>query len=84
MTQLANPDFHGSERFRPHRPNLLRRVARRYQVVELFIIIGGILLLWGGTSLGKIHGTLNGTPPAWADSVQSVIGAAFRGEKPAP
>jgi hypothetical protein len=31
----------------PARPNILRRVISRYQLVELTVIIGAIFLLWG-------------------------------------
>jgi hypothetical protein len=64
MTQIAQPDFSDSEYFRPRRPSLLPRAVRRYQVLELTVIIGGILLLWGATSLGRVHAALQ-APLEW-------------------
>jgi endonuclease YncB( thermonuclease family) len=40
------------------RPSFLRRILRRYQILELSFIIGGILLLWGALSLGRVHNAL--------------------------
>jgi hypothetical protein len=86
MAQFAHPDFQSSRQFRPRRPNLLRRTARRYQIVELFVIIGAILLLWGGASLGTIHAALNGTPPGWVDSMWTDVidRDSLRGSKALP
>lgn len=85
MTQLAHSDFYSSQRFRPHRPNLLLRAVRRYQLVELFVIIGAILLLWGGASLQNSHAILQGASSGWVETVRSyAVGGSFRGEKPAP
>jgi endonuclease YncB( thermonuclease family) len=70
MSQFAHSDFQNARQFRPRRPNLLRRAVRRYQIVELSVIIGAILLLWGGSSLGKIHAALQQAPIGWLDSVR--------------
>jgi endonuclease YncB( thermonuclease family) len=70
MTHIVHPDFHGRGYFEPRRPSLLRRVASRYQLVELSIIIGAILLIWGGTSLGRIQTALQQAPTGWLESVR--------------
>jgi hypothetical protein len=70
MTHIVHPDFHGRRHFEPRRPNLLRRVASRYQLVELSVIIGAILLLWGGTSLGRIPVAWQEVPTGWLESVR--------------
>ena len=81
MTQITHSDFKNSLQFLARRPSLLRRMVRRYQIVELFVIIGAILLLWGGVSFGNI---LKGASPGWVETVRSyaVGGGLFRGEKP--
>jgi endonuclease YncB( thermonuclease family) len=70
MSHVVHPDFHSSRYFRPRWPSLLRRVVSRYQLVELSVIIGAILLLWGGSSFGRIHTTLKEAPIAWVESVR--------------
>lgn len=65
MAHIVQPEFLDPHEFRRRRPSLLRRVARRYQVLELALIIGGILLLWGGLSLGRIDGALQNIPAGW-------------------
>ena len=64
MTQIAQPDVPDSDYFRPRRPSILRRTVRRYQVLELTLIIGGILLLWGVSSLGRVDTALQ-VPMEW-------------------
>ena len=58
MSRVVHPNFEHSQRFLPRWPNILRRTISRYQLVELFVIIGAILLLWGGSSLGPVSSTL--------------------------
>lgn len=68
MTHLVHQDFR-SPYVEPRRPGLARRIARRYQLVELTIIIGTILSLWGLFSLGRVHTTLTQAPMAWPQDV---------------
>lgn len=71
MSQVVHSDFQRQRRFRPRRQSALRRVLSRYQVIELFVIIGAILLLWGGSSLGPISSALkNQAPSGWLESVR--------------
>ena len=69
MDHAAHPDFQRRQYFRPRRRSGFRRVLSRYQVIELFVIIGAILLLWGGSSLGKLSGAINQAPSTWLASV---------------
>jgi hypothetical protein len=80
MTHIVHPEFYHARRVRPERPSILRRVVRHYQLVELSLIIGAILLLWGGSSLGRIHTALQETPSGWLESVRIDIidGASIR------
>jgi hypothetical protein len=80
MTQITHSDFKNSLPFLARRPSLLRRLVRRDQIVELFVIIGAILLLWGG----GLCNILKGASPGWVETVRSyaVGGGLFRGEKP--
>lgn len=71
MSRVVHPDFEHGQRFRPCRPNILRRTISRYQLVELVVIIGAILLLWGGSSLGPVSSALrNQAPSGWLESVR--------------
>jgi hypothetical protein len=46
-------------------------VLSRYQIIELFVIIGAILLLWGGSSLGPVSSALrNQAQSGWLESVR--------------
>jgi hypothetical protein len=65
MTHLVHQDFR-SPHVEPRRPSLARRIARRYQLVELTIIIGTILSLWGLFSLSRAH---TQAPMAWPQDV---------------
>ncbi len=60
---------HRGQRVEPHRPNFLRRTISRYQLVELFVIIGIILMVWGALSLGRVTTALK-APSGWLDSVR--------------
>ncbi|HSD92406.1 MAG TPA: hypothetical protein VLB11_05210 [Methyloceanibacter sp.] len=62
MTDIVQPDSYFPDR----RPSLLRRVVDRYQLVELTVIIGAILLLWGAVSLPRVHAALLDAPGAMA------------------
>ena len=53
--------------FEPYRPNFLRRTISRYQLVELFVIIGIILAVWGALSLGKVTSALKQAPSGWLE-----------------
>ena len=70
MAHVVHPDFQRRQHFRPRRQSALRRVLSRYQLVELFIIIGAILLLWGGSSLGKLSSAISQAPSTWLESVR--------------
>ena len=71
MSQVVHQDFKRQRHFRSRRQSALRRVLSRYQVIDLFVIIGTILLLWGGSSLGPLSSALKGqTPSEWLESVR--------------
>jgi hypothetical protein len=70
MSRVVHPDFQSGQDYRPRRPNILRRTISRYQLVELFVIIGAIFLLWGGSSLWKLHSVVNQAPSGWLESVR--------------
>jgi endonuclease YncB( thermonuclease family) len=70
MTNVVHSEFYSPRQFRPRRPSLVRRIVSRYQLIELSVIIGAILLLWGGSSLGRIHNALQHAPSGWLESVR--------------
>jgi endonuclease YncB( thermonuclease family) len=71
MAHIVHPDFQRRQHFRPYRRSALRRVLSRYQIIELFVIIGAILLLWGGSSLGPVSSALrNQAQSGWLESVR--------------
>jgi hypothetical protein len=46
MTLSAEPHSRSEPLFRPPRHSTLWRIAVRYQLVELLVLIGGIVLAW--------------------------------------
>jgi hypothetical protein len=71
MSHVAHPDFQRQRYFRPRPQSIVRRVLSRYQVIELFVIIGAIFLLWGGSSLGPVSSALKDQAPSgWLESVR--------------
>ena len=81
MSRVVYPEFEHGRRYVPARPNILRRVISRYQLVELTVIIGVIFLLWGGSSIGRLPGLMTATQPlAWLESfrVEIIDGDSIR------
>jgi endonuclease YncB( thermonuclease family) len=72
MSRVVHPDFQHGQRVEPYRPNFLRRTISRYQLVELFVIIGMILMVWGALSLGRVSAALK-QPSGWLDSLRIEI-----------
>ena len=71
MAYVTHPNFRRWRYPRPRRRNVLRRTVSRFQLVDLFVVIGAILLLWGSLSVGG-SGALT-APPAWLESVRIEI-----------
>ena len=81
MSRVVHPEFEHGRRYVPARPNILRRVISRYQLVELTVIIGAIFLLWGGSSIARLPSLMNATQPlAWLESfrVEIIDGDSIR------
>jgi hypothetical protein len=78
MSRVVHPDFQHGQRVEPYRRNFLRRTISRYQLVELFVIIGMILMVWGALSLGRVSTALKQAPSGWLDSVPSRSSTATR------
>jgi hypothetical protein len=70
MAHVLHPDLQRRRHFQPRQQNAFRRVLSRYQIVELFVVIGAILLLWGGSSLLKISSAIDQGPTTWLESVR--------------
>ncbi|HXV25604.1 MAG TPA: hypothetical protein VED46_15270 [Alphaproteobacteria bacterium] len=68
MTDIVQPDSYFPDR----RPSLLRRVVGRYQLAELTIIIGAILLC------GELFRSQESTRPCWTRRTQWRRGSAAR------
>jgi endonuclease YncB( thermonuclease family) len=73
MSRVVHPDFQRGQRVEPYRPSFLRRTISRYQLVELFVIIGIILMVWGALSLGRVSTALKRPPSGWVESVRIEI-----------
>ena len=73
MSRVVHPDFQHGQRVQPYRPSFLRRTISRYQLVELFVIIGIILMVWGALSLGRVTSALKQAPSGWLESVRIEI-----------
>ncbi|MGA7457203.1 MAG: thermonuclease family protein [Methyloceanibacter sp.] len=81
MSRVVHPEFEHGRRYVPPRPNILRRVISRYQLVELTVIIGAIFLLWGGSSIARLPSMMNAAQPlAWLESfrVEIIDGDSIR------
>jgi len=52
MTLIAQPQPRRQRAYRPSKP-VVWRFLRRYQLVELFLIVGGICLAWLGVMFGN-------------------------------
>jgi hypothetical protein len=81
MSRVVHPEFKRGRHYVPPRPSAFRRTISRYQLIELFVIIGGIFLLWGGSSIAKLPGVMNaGQPLVWLDRfrVEIIDGDAIR------
>ena len=70
MSRVVHPDFQRGQRVESYRPSFLRRTISRYQQVELFVIIGIILMVWGALSLGRVATALRQVPSGWLESVR--------------
>jgi len=46
MTLIAEPHSRSEPLFRPRRQSTLWRIVKRYQLVELLVLIGAIVLAW--------------------------------------
>ena len=73
MSRVVHPDFQHGQLVEPYRPNFLLRTISRYQLVELFVIIGIILMVWGALSLGRVSSALKQASSGWLDSVRIEI-----------
>jgi hypothetical protein len=68
MAHIVHPEF--QRRHAGARRGAFRRVLSHYQLIELTVLIGGILLLWGGSSLLRISSRMDQGPSAWVESVR--------------
>jgi hypothetical protein len=56
MTLTAEPHSRSEPLFRPRRRSTLWRIAKRYQLVELLVLVGAIFLAWFAVaSLGGVQ-----------------------------
>lgn len=70
MAHVVYPDFQRRRIARPRHRGVLRRTVSHFQLVELTVIIGVILLLWGALSVGKLPQNLSQAPSGWLESVR--------------
>jgi endonuclease YncB( thermonuclease family) len=73
MSRVVHPEFEHGQRVEPYRPNFVRRTISRYQLIELFVIIGIILMVWGALSFGRVSTALGQPPSGWVESVRLEI-----------
>jgi hypothetical protein len=55
MAQTIRPQSQDGHHFRPRRRSAFGIFLIRYQILELFLIIGGIVLAWLGASWGNVQ-----------------------------
>lgn len=53
MTLIAQSQPRRQRGYRPRKRSAVWRFLKRYQLVELFLIVGGICLAWLGVMLGS-------------------------------
>ena len=53
MTLIAQPQPRRQRAYRPRKRSVVWRFPKRYQLVELIRIVGGICLAWLGVMLGS-------------------------------
>jgi hypothetical protein len=73
MSRVVHPEFEHGQRVESYRPNVVRRTISHYQLAELFVIIGIILMVWGALSLGRVSTALGQLPSGWVESVRLEI-----------
>ena len=73
MSRVVHPDFEHGQRLQPQQRGIFRRTISHFQLVELFVTIGIILMLWGALSLGRVTTALKPAPSGWLESVRIEI-----------
>jgi hypothetical protein len=69
MVRNSRAHFHDAPYYQPRRPRFWR-FLKRYQLVELMLIVGGIMLIWFGLSLGPVSMSNGLKLPAGLKSAQ--------------
>jgi hypothetical protein len=64
MVHLINPRYRRRRFFRPKRRIRLWSFVRHYQLLELFLLTGGIALVWLGSYLDNRSKPIASAPPA--------------------
>jgi len=75
MVHLITPHYQRKSFFRPRRSRKdwrgTWRVVRRYQLLELFVLTGGIALVWFATQIDTRPGSWNALQPAGVESASA-------------
>ncbi len=69
MAQHSPSHFQDAPYYQPRRPSLWR-FLKRYQLVELVLIVSAIMLIWFGISLGPVSISNGRLLPAGLKSAQ--------------
>ena len=67
MSRVVHPDFEHGQRLQPPQRGIFRRTISHFQLVELFVTIGIILMLWGALSLGRVTTALKPATSGWLE-----------------
>jgi tRNA(Ile)-lysidine synthase TilS/MesJ len=78
MVHLITPYYQRKRFFRPRRPVKVWRTVRRYQLLELFVLTGGIALVWLGAHLDNQTGPFS-LDPLGVESAGVQSGKAVQG-----
>ena len=71
MVHLIAPHYQRSRFFRPRRPGKTWRIIRRYQLLELFVLAGGIALVWLGAQIDNQSSSWNVAQPPGVESASA-------------
>ena len=91
MVHLITPHYQRKSFFRPRRPRKdwrgTWRVVRRYQLLELFVLTGGIAFVWLATQIDSRPGSWTAPEPAGvelasADLIVGVPVGSRQGQRP--
>jgi hypothetical protein len=84
MVYIITPRYQRRRFFRPRRRGKCWRAIRRYQLIELLVLTGGIALVWLGAHLDNQSTQMTKAPPLGIESASAdlITGVPVPSEHP--